>query len=112
MINDNIKEAIKENKKTLREELFNTKTLNSMIQKLKIDIEGKVKEMNINEDKNNKLKLKIQKERLHENEIREKYNQIYNKITQQKKKNYYQKNEGKKLGDSSKKTKAKAVKKK
>jgi hypothetical protein len=93
MINDNIKEAIKENKKTLREELFNTKTLNSMIQKLKIDIEGKVKELNINEDKNNKLKLKIQKERLHENEIREKYNQIYNKITQQKKKNYYQKNE-------------------
>ena len=93
MINDNIKEAIKENKKTLREELFNTKTLNSMIQKLKIDIEGKVKEMNINEDKNNKLKLKIQKERLHENEIREKYNQIYNKITQQKKKNYFKKNE-------------------
>ena len=93
MINDNIKEAIKENKKTLREELFNTKTLNSMIQKLKIDIEGKVKEMNINEDKNNKLKLRIQKERLHENEIREKYNQVYNKITQQKKKNYYQKNE-------------------
>ncbi len=93
MINDNIKEAIKEKKKTLREELFNTKTLNSMIQKLKIDIEGKVKELNINEDKNNKLKLKIQKERLHENEIREKYNQIYNKITQQKKKNYYQKNE-------------------
>ena len=83
MINDNIKEAIKENKKTLREELFNTKTLNSMIQKLKIDIEGKVKEMNINEDKNNKLKLKIQKERLHENEIGKKYNQIYNKITQQ-----------------------------
>ena len=93
MINDNIKEAIKENKKTLIEELFNTKTLNSMIQKLKIDIEGKVKEMNINEDKNNKLKLKIQKERLHENEIREKYNKIYNKISQQKKKNYYQKNE-------------------
>ena len=93
MINDNIKEAIKENKKTLREELFNTKTLNSMIQKLKIDIEGKVKELNINEDKNNKLKLKIQKERLHENEIREKYNKIYNKISQQKKKNYYQKNE-------------------
>ena len=93
MINDNIKEAIKENKKTLREELFNTKTLNSMIQKLKIDIEGKVKEMNINEEKNNKLKLKIEKEKLHENEIREKYNQIYNKITQQKKKNNYQKNE-------------------
>ena len=93
MINDNIKEAIKENKKTLREELFNTKTLNSMIQKLKIDIEGKVKEMNINEDKNNKLKLRIQKERLHENEIREKYNQVYNKITQQKKKNYFKKNE-------------------
>ena len=93
MINDNIKEAIKENKKTLREELFNTKTLNSMIQKLKIDIEGKVKELNINEDKNNKLKLKIQKERLHENEIREKYNQVYNKITQQKKKNYFKKNE-------------------
>ena len=93
MRNDNIKEAIKENKKTLREELFNTKTLNSMIQKLKIDIEGKVKEMNINEDKNNKLKLRIQKERLHENEIREKYNQVYNKITQQKKKNYFKKNE-------------------
>ena len=93
MRNDNIKEAIKENKRTLREELFNTKTLNSMIQKLKIDIEGKVKEMNINEDKNNKLKLRIQKERLHENEIREKYNQVYNKITQQKKKNYFKKNE-------------------
>ena len=93
MRNDNIKEAIKENKRTLREELFNTKTLNSMIQKLKIDIEGKVKEMNINEEKNNKLKLKIEKEKLHENEIREKYNQIYNKITQQKKKNNYQKNE-------------------
>ena len=93
MRNDNIKEAIKENKKTLREELFNTKTLNSMIQKLKIDIEGKVKEMNINEEKNNKLKLKIEKEKLHENEIREKYNQIYNKITQQKKKNNFKKNE-------------------
>jgi hypothetical protein len=49
--------------------------------------------MNINEDKNNKLKLRIQKERLHENEIREKYNQVYNKITQQKKKNYFKKNE-------------------
>ena len=93
MRNDNIKEAIKENKKTLREELFNTKTLNSMIQKLKIDIEGKVKEMNINEEKNKKLKLKIEKEKLHENEIREKYNQIYNKITQQKKKNNFKKNE-------------------
>ena len=57
---DNIKEAIKENQKTLREELFNAKTYNSMINKLKIDIQGKLIEMNKNEEKNNKLKLKLQ----------------------------------------------------
>ena len=90
---DNIKEAIKENQKTLREELFNAKTYNSMINKLKIDIEGKRIEMNKNEEKNNKLQLKLQQEKLKENDIREKYNEIYNKISEQKKKNNFQQNE-------------------
>ena len=61
---DNIKEAINENQKRLREELFNTKTYNSMINKLKIDIEGKTIELNKNEEKNNKLQLKLQQEKL------------------------------------------------
>ena len=90
---DNIKEAIKENQKRLREELFNTKTYNSMINKLKIDIEGKRIEMNKNEEKNNKLQLKLQQEKLKENDIREKYNHIYNKISEQKKKNNFKQNE-------------------
>ena len=90
---DNIKEAIKENQKTLREELFNAKTYNSMINKLKIDIQGKLIEMNKNEEKNNKLKLKLQQEKLKENDIKEKYNEIYNKISEQKKKNNFQQNE-------------------
>ncbi len=90
---DNIKEAINENQKRLREELFNTKTYNSMINKLKIDIEGKTIELNKNEEKNNKLQLKLQQEKLKEHDMREKYNQIYNKISEQKKKNYYKQNE-------------------
>ena len=92
-MNDNIKEAMTENKKRLREEIFDTKTYNAMINKLKIDIEGKIKELNLNEQKQNKLKFKLQREKLYENEIREKYNQIYNKITDQKKKNNFKKNE-------------------
>ena len=48
-MNDNIKEAMTENKKKLREEIFDTKTYNTMINKLKIDIEGKIKELNLNE---------------------------------------------------------------
>ena len=75
-MNDNIKEAMTENKKKLREEIFDTKTYNTMINKLKIDIEGKIKELNLNEQKQNKLKFKLQREKLYENEIREKYNQI------------------------------------
>ena len=90
---DNIKEAINENQKRLREELFNTKTYNSMINKLKIDIQGKLIEMNKNEEKNNKLQLKLQQEKLKENDIREKYNHIYNKISEQKKKNNFKQNE-------------------
>ncbi len=90
---DNIKEAINENQKRLREELFNTKTYNSMINKLKIDIEGKTIELNKNEEKNNKLQLKLQQEKLKEHDMRKKYNQIYNKISEQKKKNYYKQNE-------------------
>ena len=92
-MNDNIKEAINENQKKLKEELYNTKTLNAMIEKLKIDIEGKIKEMNKCEGNQIKLKLKLQREKLNENEIREKNNQIYNKITEQKKKNNFSKNE-------------------
>ena len=64
-----------------------------MINKLKIDIEGKRIEMNKNEEKNNKLQLKLQQEKLKEHDMREKYNQIYNKISEQKKKNYYKQNE-------------------
>ena len=48
-MNDNIKEAMTENKKRLREEIFDIKTYNTMINKLKIDIEGKIKELNLNE---------------------------------------------------------------
>ena len=92
-MNDNIKEAINENQKKLKEELYNKKTLNAMIEKLKIDIEGKIKEMNKYEGNQIKLKLKLQREKLNENEIREKNNQIYNKITEQKKKNNFSKNE-------------------
>ena len=64
-----------------------------MINKLKIDIQGKLIEMNKNEEKNNKLKLKLQQEKLKENDIKEKYNEIYNKISEQKKKNNFQQNE-------------------
>ena len=64
-----------------------------MINKLKIDIEGKIIEMNKNEEKNNKLQLKLQQEKLKEHDMREKYNQIYNKISEQKKKNYFKQNE-------------------
>ena len=45
MINDNIKETIKENKKKIREKSFNINMLNSMSQKIKINIEGKKKKL-------------------------------------------------------------------
>lgn len=91
--NTTIKEAIVVKKKELAEEQYNKKTLLGLIEKIKNDILINTKEVSDAEDTQQKLKHKYQKEKLFENDIKEKYNSVYSRIAQQKNKNNFDKNE-------------------
>ena len=91
--NNNIKEAIEATKERLKEEEYTKKTLISTLQKIKKDIIIDERTLQSKYEKQNILKQKYHKEKLLENEIKEKQNQIYNQILKQKQKNSYDKNE-------------------
>ena len=91
--NSTMKEAIEVKKQELDEEIYNKKTLIALIDKIKTDIFLSTKEVSDAEDMQTKLKSRYQKERLFENDIKEKHNSVFNKITNQKKKNNFDKNE-------------------
>lgn len=91
--NSTMKEAIEVKKQELDEEIYNKKTLIALIDKIKTDIFLSTKEVSDAEDMQTKLKSRYQKEKLFENDIKEKHNSVFNKITNQKKKNNFDKNE-------------------
>ena len=91
--NNNIKEAIEATKERLKEEEYTKKTLTSVLQKIKKDILIDERTLQNSYEKQNILKQKYHKEKLLENEIKEKQNQIYNQILKQKQKNNFDKNE-------------------
>lgn len=91
--NSTMKEAIEVKKQELDEEIYNKKTLVAIIDKIKTDIFLSTKEVSDAEDMQAKLKSRYQKEKLFENDIKEKHNSVFNKITNQKKKNNFDKNE-------------------
>ena len=91
--NMTMKEAIEVKKQELDEEIYNKKTLVALIDKIKTDIFLSTKEVSDAEDMQTKLKSRYQKEKLFENDIKEKHNSVFNKITNQKKKNNFDKNE-------------------
>ena len=91
--NENIKKAIEATKERLKEEEYKKKTLTALLTKIKKDI-------NLNEisllksyDKQNLLNQKLQKEKLLQNEIKAKSNQIDSQIKSQIQKNLKDKNE-------------------
>ena len=91
--NENIKKAIEATKERLKEEEYKKKTLTALLTKIKKDI-------NLNEisllksyDKQNLLNQKLQKEKLLQNEIKAKSNQIDSQIKSQIQKNLKAKNE-------------------
>ena len=91
--NENIKKAIEATKERLKEEEYKKKTLTALLTKIKKDI-------NLNEisllksyDKQNLLNQKLQKEKLLQNEIKAKSNQIDSQIKSQIQKNIKDKNE-------------------
>ena len=91
--NSTMKEAIEVKKQELDEEIYNKKTLIALIDKIKTDIFLSTKEVSDAEDMQTKMKSRYQKEKLFENDIKEKHNSVFNKITNQKKKNNFDKNE-------------------
>ena len=91
--NDNIKEAIQATRERLKEEEYTKKTLTAVLNKIKKDITINERTLQDSYDKQAILKQKFQREKLLENEIKEKYNQVYNQILKQKKKNDFEKNE-------------------
>lgn len=91
--NMTMKEAIEVKRRELNEEIYNKKTLVGIIDKIKNDIFLSSKEVVDEENLQVKLKSRYQKEKLFENDIKEKHNSVFNKITNQKLKNNFDKNE-------------------
>lgn len=91
--NEMIKEAIDIKKQQLTEEAYTKKTLENKIFQLKNDIFISRKELTFKEENGRNLKARYQKEKLIQNEIREKKNSVFNRISQQKRKNQFEKNE-------------------
>ena len=91
--NMTMKEAIEVKRRELNEEIYNKKTLVGIIDKIKNDIFLSSKEVVDEENLQVKLKSRYQKEKLCENDIKEKHNSVFNKITNQKLKNNFDKNE-------------------
>ena len=94
--NENIKKAIEATKERLREEEYKKKTLTALLIKIKKDINLNEISLQKSYDKQNLLNQKLQKEKLLQNEIKAKSNQVKSQIDSQKKKNEQEKEENKK----------------
>ena len=84
--NENIKKAIEATKERLREEEYKKKTLTALLIKIKKDINLNEISLQKSYDKQNLLNQKLQKEKLLQNEIKAKSNQVKSQIDSQKKK--------------------------
>ena len=85
--NENIKKAIEATKERLKEEEYKKKTLQALLVKIKKDIGLNEITLQKSYDKQNILNQRLQKEKLLQNEIKAKGNQINSEIDTQKKKN-------------------------
>ena len=91
--NENIKKAIEATKERLREEEYKKKTLQALLIKIKKDINLNEISLQKSYDKQNLLNQKLQKEKLLQNEIKAKSNQVKSQIDSQKKKNEHDQDE-------------------
>ena len=87
--NENIKKAIEATKERLKEEEYKKKTLQALLTKIKKDINLNEITLEKSYDKQNILKQKLQKEKLLQNEIKAKGNQINKYIADQLEKNKF-----------------------
>ena len=91
--NENIKKAIEATKERLKEEEYKKKTLQALLTKIKKDINLNEITLEKSYDKQNILKQKLQKEKLLQNEIKAKGNQINKYIADQLEKNKFDNSE-------------------
>ena len=91
--NENIKKAIEVTKERLKEEEYKKKTLTALLSKIKKDINLNEISLQKSYDKQNLLNQKLQKEKLLQNEIKAKSNQVKSQIDSQKKKNEHDQDE-------------------
>ena len=87
--NENIQKAIIATRERLKEEEYKKKTLTALLKKIKKDININEKSLQKSYDKQNILNQKLQKEKLLQNEIKAKGNQINSQIETQNKKNFH-----------------------
>ena len=87
--NENIQKAIIATRERLKEEEYKKKTLTALLKKIKKDININEKSLQKSYDKQNILNQKLQKEKLLQNEIKAKGNQINSQIDTQNKKNFH-----------------------
>ena len=85
--NENIKKAIEFTKERLKEEEYKKKTLTALLDKIKKDININELSLQKSYEKQNVLNQKLQRQKLLENEIKAKGNQINSQINSQKEKN-------------------------
>ena len=85
--NENIKKAIEATKERLKEEEYKKKTLTALLSKIKKDINLNEISLQKSYDKQNILNQRLQKEKLLQNEIKAKGNQIKSQIIIQQDKN-------------------------
>ena len=91
--NENIQKAIIATRERLKEEEYKKKTLTALLKKIKKDININEKSLQKSYDKQNILNQKLQKEKLLQNEIKAKGNQINSQIETQNKKNSHDEGE-------------------
>ena len=91
--NENIQKAIIATRERLKEEEYKKKTLTALLKKIKKDININEKSLQKSYDKQNILNQKLQKEKLLQNEIKAKGNQINSQIDTQNKKNSHDEGE-------------------
>ena len=92
---DDIENDISQKKITLREAQFQKKTLSNAINKLKQDILLTQKQILVSENKTKRLNKHYERERFKENQLKETKNKVFSKITEQDKKNDFEKNDNK-----------------
>ena len=91
--NENIKKAIEFTRERLKEEEYKKKTLTALLAKIKKDININELSLKKSYDKQNLLNQKLQRQKLLQNEIKAKENQINSQISTQIQKNIRDKNE-------------------